>query len=165
MTYHIPRRRQGDAELAQPQGRACYFPPLPGGVGLDRALHGTAFIEFPVIYVFTRDEWESAVRSGAVVVMPSLQKRRIEDVDGGNGEGEDGRGEKAEGGEREAKRAKVEVSGLAGLGDYGDSDEEDEVEDEAGGEDEDEGKVDITLDPAMAAALGQALVADFGAVE
>lgn len=160
MPYHVPRRRQAD--LAQPRGRA-YFPPLPASVGLDTALHGTAFIEYPAIHVYARDEWDRSVRSGAVLVMPGLQPRR-------RVEGEDE--VKVTEGERAPKRAKVEVNALAGLGDYGDSDEDDVEEGEGeGGEDVEgeeeggEGTVDITLDPAMAAALGQALVADFGEAE
>ncbi|BEI83177.1 hypothetical protein CcaverHIS002_0310450 [Cutaneotrichosporon cavernicola] len=162
MPYHIPRRRA--AEI-RPPGRGAYFPPLPGGKGLDVALHGTAFVEFPVIQVWARDEWERAVRSRAVGVMPSLQPPRVE--------------EEEEEEERPTKMAKVETSALAGLGDYGDSEDEDEDEDE----DEEEGEVegvaeeesgeqgetgeteeggDITLDPAMAEALGKALEADFG---
>ncbi|BEJ14011.1 hypothetical protein CspHIS471_0311850 [Cutaneotrichosporon sp. HIS471] len=152
MPYHIPRRRA--AEI-RPPGRGAYFPPLPGGKGLDVALHGTAFVEFPVIQVWARDEWERAVRSRAVGVMPSLQPPRVEDEE--------------EEEERPAKMAKVETSALAGLGDYGDSEEEDEDEEEGEAEgvaeeesgDAEEGG-DITLDPAMADALGKALEADFG---
>ncbi|CAK9780605.1 hypothetical protein CC85DRAFT_312920 [Cutaneotrichosporon oleaginosum] len=156
MPYHIPRRRS--AEL-RPPGRGAYFPPLPGSKGLDVALHGTAFVEFPVVHVFARDEWEHALRYGMVRVMPGLQPPR----------------EAAEGaGEQPAKRARVgetvEGSALAGLGDYGDSDEEAEEgvgEGAEGGEGEGEAEAegeggDVTIDPAMAEALGKALEADFG---
>lgn len=159
MPYHIPRRRQ--SELPLPSARA-FFPPLPASSGLDTALHGTAFIEYPVIHVYARDEWDRAMRAGTVVVMASLQPRRRPD------EG----AEKVEEGERPAKKAKVEieVNALAGLGDYGHSDEEsgdgEDAEGVDGAEGDEEGAVeetvDITLDPAMAAALGQALQADFG---
>ncbi len=147
MPYHIPRRRA--AEL-RPPGRGAYFALLPGSKGLDIALHGTAFVEFPVVQVWAKDEWERNVRARAVGIMPSLQPPRVPK------EGE------TEEEERPATRVTVEASALAGLGDYGDSDEEEDEGGEGAAEAEEEGG-DVTLDPAMAAALGKALVADFGA--
>lgn len=105
------------------------------------------------MHVFTTADWQRGLVNHQVAILPLFEiKNRKEEGP-------------------PAKKAKTEPGTLTALGDYdSDSDAEDaEAEevvdgvDEAGEglEDEEEGG-DVELSPEMAAALGQALVADFG---
>lgn len=163
LPYHVPRRR-GDTAPAAPKTRA-FFPPLDGAAPLSTALKGTGFVEFPIVHVFAADAWKAAVDSGETIVMPLLEstKRKAEGDDGEN------KRAKVDSAAPAAAAAPVLTTGLVGLGDYDSEDEADEAENadvdaaaavaasaagDSGG--------DITLSPQMAAALGAALVADFG---
>ncbi|WOO77916.1 Box C/D snoRNA protein 1 [Vanrija pseudolonga] len=163
LPYHVPRRR-GDMAPAAPKTRA-FFPPLDGAAPLSTALKGTAFVEFPIVHVFAADAWQAALDSGETIVMPLLEStKRKAEVD----DGENKRAKLDSAPAAAAAPAPTTATGLVGLGDYDSEDEDDEAEADA---DVDTAAVaagagdsggDITLSPHMAAALGAALVADFG---
>lgn len=210
LPYHMPRRHSRDVRNASAPdlagapalvpGARRFFPPLDGTTPLEKALTGTAWVEFPTVHLYARAEWDAAVAAGEVVVVqkhaPADNKRKADaDADAvaavaeAEDAGEAGEDVKAVGADADehgpSKKARTDTAtattaataaldghGLVGLGAYGDSDEEsdddgDEAADEAvgGDEDADEHGGDITLAPEMAAALGAALVADFGVQE
>ncbi|KAL7419262.1 Box C/D snoRNA accumulation [Cryptotrichosporon argae] len=202
LPYRGPRARTPGVEpffLLDPSGDRT----------LAQALRGTAFVEFPVIRVVERGEWERRLKEGSVEVVPAAEVSVAADEEGAAGT-KDGAEAKEGGAEdgREAKRPKV-VS-LGALGDYASDDDEDDGDDDdavldaehdmdaaadnvnvaldvaVGGEydnrherelldvvdDEDEdaeddgdvaaGADDVLVPTHMAAALAEALIADFG---
>ncbi|KAL1408520.1 Box C/D snoRNA accumulation [Vanrija albida] len=164
LPYHVPRRR---SDLASSKSRRAFFPPLDGAAALSTALKGTAFVEFPVVHVFAADTWAAAVTSGEVAVMPLLEstKRKAEADDGGSKRAKVDDAVPPAAAATAAGAAPAAITGLAGLGDYDSDDDSDGAADEAEGQVDaaaEDGTGDITLSPTMAAALGAALVADFG---
>lgn len=150
MPYHSPKRLPAPAPA--PRGVTRYFSPLDPSLPVSQAFEGTSFVEFPQIRVFTTAEWQANVGNGRIAVIARQVKARPKPE-----------------APPPAKKVKLDGMALAGLGAYGDSDDDDEVEGVVAGEDdgasagsdkEEEG--DVTLAPEMAAALGAALVADFG---
>jgi len=129
-----------DILLRHPRPR-LYFPPLTTDIGLEEAFRGTSWVEFPVLTVMAKGEWEKKMREGVVAVVPISQGER----------GEKRKFEptrmtptvaQSQGGDGEKKPKLFAGGGLAGLGDY-DSASEGEVEevteglDVVGAEDDD----------------------------
>lgn len=84
-----------DILLRQSRPR-LFFPPLDPLVPLERAFKGMSWVEYPVIQVIGRVEWEAMEREGRVAVVPIASrgqgrgiKREAEDVDAGMEEEKD----------------------------------------------------------------------------
>ncbi|WWD18001.1 hypothetical protein CI109_102448 [Kwoniella shandongensis] len=167
-------------------GQKLFYPPLDSAKSFAEVLRGTAWVEFPVIHVMKRSDWESSIEKGTVGIVPVSQgsmqtrdsgwgaKRRVQVV------------EEREDEEDSTKRARTMATalnipgpasvptstpteGLMALGEYeSDSEVEDEVE---------EGELDKVDDemaalegetaeddppPEMLEAVGMALIADLG---
>jgi hypothetical protein len=109
-----------------------FFPPVRFDVNLEEAFRGMSWVEFPVIQVMMKGEWEKKVTEGVVAVVPISvgergEKRKFEPTSMATATTTN----QAEGGEKKVKVSVGGGGGLAGLGDY-DSASEDEgvVEDE-----------------------------------
>jgi hypothetical protein len=120
-----------DILLRHPRPR-LFFPPIRSDVNLEEAFRGMSWVEFPVIQVMVKGEWEKKVTEGVVAVVPISigergEKRKFDPAPMLTASAMD----QAEGGEKKAKVLAGGGGGLAGLGDY-DSASEDEgvVEDE-----------------------------------
>lgn len=148
LPYYYPRSR--DTPDPSPPSRATkYFTPLDGSQPIDKALSGTAYVEYPTIRVFDRTEWLGKLSSGEVMVVSKFETKASDSM--------------ATSKAVPAKRERPEELGL-GLGAYDSNSEEedgaghgDSGDDEGGG-----GQNDVVLSPRLAQALGQALEADFG---
>lgn len=150
LPYYWPRSR--DTPDPTPPSRAAkYFPPLDGGVPIDQALNGTAYVEFPTVRVFERTEWLGKLGNGEVSVVPRFETK----VPG------PGPGPAVLDKTVPAKRERPAELGL-GLGGYGSDSDDEEGDEPAESGANDNATKDITLSPRMAQALGQALEADFG---
>ncbi|WVQ97127.1 hypothetical protein IAU59_004237 [Kwoniella sp. CBS 9459] len=142
-----------------------FYPPLDSSKTLNDAMRGTAWVEFPVIQIMQRSEWEDGLKKGDIVVVP-LVEPMVSVRDSGWGKRKATAGpmadaaaaEKARTGDDatedasvgdytggEAKRARtddgVQSGGgqsLVGLGDYAsdDDDEDDEGASEYGGDEQ-----------------------------
>lgn len=55
--------------LRKPRPR-LFFPPLSLSEPLAQVLRGTSFVEFPTVHIWSRDDWETALRDGSVAVVP-----------------------------------------------------------------------------------------------
>lgn len=117
-----------DILLRHPRPR-LYFPPLLMNLGLEEAFRGMSWVEFPVLTVMAKGEWEKKMREGMVAVVPISQgergeKRKFDPTPMATAD------PPSMGGEKKPKTSAG--GGLAGLGDY-DSASEGEVEEETGG--------------------------------
>ena len=155
-----------DILLRHPRPR-LYFPPLTMDIGLEEAFRGMSWVEFPVLTVMAKGEWQKKMREGVVAVVPSSigergEKRKFDPTPMATDT------PPSEGGEKKPKTSAG--GGLAGLGDY-DSASEGEVEEETegldlvGAEDDDGhgegGQMVITQeDVEVLHALGAAAAAD-----
>lgn len=187
MPYHVSRRLPPPPPA--PRGVIRYFSPLDSKATLDRAFEGTSFVEFPQVQVFTVAEWQSRVGNGRIAVIgrevktvskpaeaPPAKKQKVDGMAlaglGDYGDSDDD--EEVEGvinGASVAEEGRAVEKGQAQEGPAGEEgqegdEEQDGEEDEEGHEEgeaeETEEGGDVTLAPEMAAALGAALVADFG---
>ena len=140
-----------DILLGQPRPK-LFFPPLDVDKPLEEAFRGMSWVEFPVLKVISKADWERELKEGKVAIVPPaegigrVEKRQID-------EGWAGR--------KKLRQDPVEVMdvveskpvvpmGLAGLGEY-ESDEE-EVDEVVGEEvTEEDIKIMRTLGAAAAA--------------
>ncbi|CAD6579500.1 MAG: hypothetical protein TREMPRED_002509 [Tremellales sp. Tagirdzhanova-0007] len=113
----------------KPPGRA-FFPPLAPTIPLEYALKGTAWVEFPIIHVIPRAEWDEAMQKGELTVM-SLYEPMLEEPNGrtrDNGWGpkrQTPRGESGPALEPVTKKVKIAPDlGLAALGEYESADDD-----------------------------------------
>jgi hypothetical protein len=147
-----------DILLRQPRPK-LFFPPLAVDQPLEEVFRGISWVEFPVLRVMSRIDWEKELKEGRVAVVPPaegigrVEKRQIDDGWGGR---KKIRQDPAEGivGAVQGPPAEGVVSvavpaGLAGLGEY----ESDEEVDEVVGEEvtEEDIKIMRTLGAAAAA--------------
>jgi hypothetical protein len=155
-----------DILLRQPRPK-LFFPSLRTDVSLETTFKGVAWVEFPVIQVMSRTEWEKRVEEGIVAVVPISQvvergeKRKMDEPPQAQAQTQvqsRSQGETVNGPE---KKVKLEQGGLVGLGGYGSgSDEEEEaVEEEMAGDAGDD-MVVTEEDVMVLHALGAAAAAD-----
>lgn len=55
--------------LRKPRPR-LFFPLLSLSEPLAQVFRGTSFVEFPTVHIWSRDDWETALRDGSVAVVP-----------------------------------------------------------------------------------------------
>jgi hypothetical protein len=122
-----------DILLRHPRPR-LYFPPIISNVNLEEAFRGMSWVEFPVIQVIAKGEWEKKVTEGVVAVVPISmgergEKRKFDPTPIATATATNTN--QAESGEKKVKVSVGGGGGLAGLGDYDSaSDSEGVVEDE-----------------------------------
>lgn len=123
-----------DILLRQPRPK-LFFPPLVTDCGLEQAFKGMSWVEFPVLKVMSRVEWEKELGEGRVAIVPPaegigrVEKRQIDDGWAGrkrtkvdsNATEESAQAAPA------AVPASVSAAGLAGLGAYESDDDVDEA--------------------------------------
>ncbi|WWC66548.1 uncharacterized protein I206_100451 [Kwoniella pini CBS 10737] len=146
------------------QGQKLFYPPLDSSKPLPEVLKGTSWVEFPVIEVLDRIEWDEGLKNGVIVIVPLSEpviagrnvartrdngwgKRKVDSID--NGQNDDTSTKVKE---VDTKKPKVNIEGLMALGDY-DSESEDEAGEigESGEEIEDQVPLGEDVD-----AMGQA---------
>jgi hypothetical protein len=145
-----------DILLRQPRPK-LFFPPLAVDKSLEEVFKGMSWVEFPVLRVMSKVEWEKELREGRVAIVPPaegigrVEKRQIDD--GWAGRKKMRQDERAvgvvEGPPAEGAVSVAIPAGLAGLGEY----ESDEEVDEVVGEEvtEEDIKIMRTLGAAAAA--------------
>jgi len=119
-----------DILLRQPRPK-LFFPPLEMNKPIEDAFRGMSWVEFPVLRIMSRVDWEKELSEGRVAVVPPaegigrVEKRQIDDGWGGRKKmRQDGGIEGAvEGPPAEGAVSVAVPAGLAGLGEY-ESDEE-----------------------------------------
>jgi len=135
--------------LRQPRPK-LFFPPLAVDSVLQEAFRGMSWVEFPVLRVMSKVNWEKELKEGGVAIVPPaegigrVEKRQIDDGWGGR------KRMKPDGGFGGAADTVSAVpAGLAGLGEY----ESDEEVDKVVGEEvtEEDIKIMRTLGAAAAA--------------
>lgn len=145
-----------DILLRQPRPK-LFFPPLAVDEPLEQIFKGMSWVEFPVLRVMSRIDWEKELKEGRVAIVPPaegigrVEKRQIDD--GWSGRMKMRQDERTvgvvEGPPAEGAVSVVVPAGLAGLGEY----ESDEEVDEVVGEEvtEEDIKIMRTLGAAAAA--------------
>lgn len=130
--YPSPARRMSDVQTtpAEPGSSRpkLYFPPLDPTKPLAAVLKGTAWVEFPILHVVPKTEWEEGMKGRKIVLVPLAEPRGRDDM-----RGEKRAGEEAQ--EGTMKKVKVvaedQERALGALGDY-DSEEYDDDDDDDG---------------------------------
>jgi hypothetical protein len=145
-----------DILLRQPRPK-LFFPPLQIDSTLEEAFRGMSWVEFPVLRVMSRIDWEKELGEGRVAIVPPaegigrVEKRQIDDGWGGRKKMRHDEGTLGVVGSAPAEGAvnAAVPAGLAGLGEY----ESDEEVDEVVGEEvtEEDIKIMRTLGAAAAA--------------
>jgi hypothetical protein len=147
-----------DILLRQPRPK-LFFPPLAVDKPLEAAFKGMSWVEFPVLKIMSRIDWEKELGEGRVAIVPPaegigrVEKRQIDDGWGGRKRMRHDEGTVTVGVvESVPAEGAVNVAvpaGLAGLGEY----ESDEEVDEVVGEEvtEEDIKIMRTLGAAAAA--------------
>jgi hypothetical protein len=146
-----------DILLRQPRPK-LFFPPLAVDKPLEEAFRGMSWVEFPVLRVMSKVDWERELKEGRVaIVTPAegigrVEKRQIDDGWGGRKKLRQDEGTVGVDEGRPTTEGALSVAvpaGLAGLGEY----ESDEEVDEVVGEEvtEEDIKIMRTLGAAAAA--------------
>jgi hypothetical protein len=119
-----------DILLRQPRPK-LFFPPLAADKPLEAVFKGMSWVEFPVLRVMSRIDWEKELKEGRVTIVPPaegigrVEKRQIDDGWGGRKKikPDEGTVGVVEGAPAEGAVSVAVPAGLAGLGEY-ESDEE-----------------------------------------
>ena len=118
-----------DILLRQPRPK-LFFPPLDTDKPLEEVLKGMSWVEFPVLRVMSKIDWEKELGEGRVAVVPPaegigrIEKRQIDDGWAGRKKMRQDEGNL---GVIEGPPAVAVPAGLAGLGEYESDEEVDEV--------------------------------------
>jgi hypothetical protein len=123
-----------DILLRQPRPK-LFFPPLAVDKPLEEVFKGMSWVEFPVLRVMSRVDWEKELKEGRVAIVPPaegigrVEKRQIDDGWAGRKKRrhDEGTVGVVEGPPAEGVVSVAVPAGLAGLGEYESDEEVDEV--------------------------------------
>ncbi|WVR05752.1 hypothetical protein IAU60_002777 [Kwoniella sp. DSM 27419] len=182
LPFHSTSSRPAPEHLPD---QRLFYPPLEPGLPLAQVLRGTAWVEFPMIEVVSRQAWDQGLSKGTIGIIPLSEGT----TPIGSRERDAGWGKRKASGEGHceqvaevAKKVRIvekPADGLLALGDYASEEEESDEEDgdERDMQDHDDGEevdvedaegaldaVDDLPEPSMAVlqAVGMALAADLG---
>lgn len=84
LPYHTINR-DAPSPIAPAKGET-FFPPLEPKIAIVDALKGTAFVEFPTVHVYSKEEWEALRAESRITIMPLSTDTEMPNASGGKRE-------------------------------------------------------------------------------